>query len=60
MNTILVIINILTWQGSPWCLGSIIGWGVGVIAHYIGGVAILGKKVPKMEAEAEALVENSN
>ena len=60
MNTILVIINILTWQGSPWCLGSIIGWGVGVIAHYIGGVAILGKKLLKMEAEAESLIGKSD
>ncbi len=52
------IINILTYSVTLWCLGSIIGWGVGVIAHYIGGVAILGKKLLKMEAEAETIVEN--
>ena len=58
MNTILVIINLSTDPSKLWCLGSIIGWGVGVIAHYIGGVAILGKKLLKMEAEAETIVEN--
>jgi hypothetical protein len=55
MNTILVIINISTYSGTLWCLGSIIGWGVGVIAHYIGGIAILNKKLLKMEAEAETI-----
>jgi len=60
MNTIMVIINILTYSGTLWCLGSIIGWGVGVIAHYIGGVAILNKKLLKIEAEAESVIENSN
>ena len=60
MNTIMVIINILTYSGTLWCLGSIIGWGVGVIAHYIGGVAILNKKLLKMGAEAESVIENSN
>ena len=58
MNTIMVIINILTYSGTLWYLGSIIGWGVGVIAHYIGGVAILNKKLLKMEAEAETIVDN--
>ena len=60
MNSIMVIINILTYSGSWWSLMSIAGWGVGVIAHYFGGVAILNKKLPKMEAEAEAVLENSN
>ena len=58
MNIILVIINLSTDPSKLWCLGSIIGWGVGVIAHYIGGVAILGKKFLKMEAEAEAVIDN--
>jgi hypothetical protein len=58
MNTIMFIINILTYSGTLWCLGSIIGWGVGVIAHYIGGVAILNKKLLKMEAEAETIEDN--
>ena len=60
MNTIMVIINISTYSGTWWCLGSIIGWGVGVIAHYIGGVAILGKKLLKMEAEAESVIDTAN
>ena len=58
MNTILVNINFSTDPSKLWCLGSVIGWGVGVIAHYIGGVAILGKKLLKMEAEAETIVGN--
>ena len=55
MNTILVIINLSTDPSKLWCLGSIIGWGVGVFAHYIGGVKILEKKMIKMEGEAEAV-----
>ena len=60
MNTILIIINIATYSGTLWCLGSIIGWGLGIIAHYIGGVAILNKKLLKMEAAAETVIENLN
>ncbi len=55
MNSILVIINLSTDPSKLWCLGSIIGWGVGVLAHYIGGVKILEKKMIKMEGEAEAI-----
>jgi len=60
MNTILVIINLLTDPSKLWCLGSIVGWGVGIIAHYIGGVVILEKKMIKMEAEAETLAGKSD
>jgi len=60
MNTIMVIINITTFSGSWWSLMSIAGWGVGVIAHYIGGVVILEKKMIKMEAEAETLAGKSD
>jgi len=55
MNTILVAINLATDPGKLWFLGSVIGWGIGVIAHYIGGVAILEKKTIKLEDEAEAM-----
>jgi len=60
MNTILVIINLSTDPSKLWCLGSIIGWGVGVLAHYIGGVKILEKKMIKMEGDAEAIASKSN
>ena len=53
MNTILMIINLLVDPSKLWFLGSVIGWGTGVIAHYVGGVAILEKKTIKMENEAE-------
>ena len=59
MNTILVIINLATDPTKLWCLGSIIGWGVGVLAHYVGGVKFAEKKILKMESEAEATEEQS-
>jgi len=55
MNSILVVVNLATNPGKLWCLGSIVGWGIGVVAHYVGGVKILEKKLMKMESEAEKL-----
>jgi len=57
INAILVTINLTTNPTNLWCLGSLIGWGIGVIAHYIGGVAILEKKMIRMEGEAKTLAE---
>jgi len=59
MNTILVTINLTTNPTNLWCLGSLIGWGIGVIAHYIGGVAVLEKKMIRMEGEAQVLAQES-
>jgi hypothetical protein len=60
MNTIFVIINLATDPTKLWCLGSIIGWGVGVFTHYIGGVKILEKKILKMEEAAETIARKSS
>ena len=57
MNTTLMIINLLVSPDKLWFLGSVIGWGIGVIAHYVGGVAILEKKTIKMENEADTMAE---
>ncbi|MCP4715502.1 MAG: 2TM domain-containing protein [Deltaproteobacteria bacterium] len=54
-NIVLVTVNLMTNPEYLWCLGSLFGWGVGVISHYITAVAIINKKLAGMEAEAEAL-----
>jgi hypothetical protein len=60
MNTIFIIINLATNPTTLWCLGSIIGWGVGVLAHYVGGVKLLEKKIVKMENKAATVIAGSD
>jgi hypothetical protein len=60
MNTIFIIINLATDPTTLWCLGSIIGWGVGVLAHYVGGVKLLEKKMLKMEGKAATVATGSD
>ncbi len=59
VNTILVTINLTITPDNLWCLGGLIGWGIGVIAHYIGGVAVVEKKMVRMEGEARTLAEKT-
>ena len=53
MNTILVSINLLTNPESLWCLSALLGWGSGIVAHFITAVVLIGKKLAGMEQEAE-------
>ena len=34
MNSLLAVINLLTGPERLWFLGSVAGWGLGVIVHY--------------------------
>jgi hypothetical protein len=60
MNTLLVIVNLLTKPDELWSLGSVIGWGVGVIVHYITQVATAEKSLKKMAEEADSLAKETS
>ena len=53
MNAILTSVNLLTNPASLWCLSALIGWGSGIVAHYVTAVVIIDKKLAGMEREAE-------
>ena len=38
VNTILVVLNLALTPTKIWFIYPLIGWGIGVIAHYIFGV----------------------
>jgi hypothetical protein len=57
MNSFIIPFNLLTSPETLWFLGALIGWGSGVIAHYITGVVIIEKKLLGMERQAEALAQ---
>lgn len=58
MNGFLVPFNLLTSPETLWCLGALIGWGSGVIAHFITGVVIIDKKLLGIERQAEILARS--
>ncbi len=33
VNTVLVILNLSEWDGFPWAVFPLVGWGIGVYAH---------------------------
>ncbi len=36
INTLLVVIWAVTWRGYPWFIWPMMGWGVGVVFHFLG------------------------
>ncbi len=55
MNSCMIPFNLLTSPEVLWFIGALLGWGSGIIAHYITGVVLIEKKLLKMEAEAETI-----
>ncbi len=55
MNIILTTVNLLTNPEYLWCLSALIGWGSGIVAHFITGVVLIEKKLIGMEQKAETL-----
>ena len=54
VNILLLVINLLTWEGVPWFIYPLLGWGVGVVIH--GMVAFLDSS-RKMAGIKERMLE---
>jgi len=54
-NILIVIVNLSTNPEVKWYLGSILGWGTGILSHFIFSVALAGKMIDKVEKEVDSL-----
>lgn len=43
VSAALYVIWQLTWQGYPWYIWPIFGWGVGILFHFLGVFVFSGK-----------------
>ncbi|MFW5991030.1 MAG: 2TM domain-containing protein [Candidatus Nanoarchaeia archaeon] len=39
VNTMLITINILYSPGEIWFFFPLLGWGIGLVSHYVGSIA---------------------
>lgn len=53
VNVMLIIINLLYSAEVLWFLYPLIGWGIGLVMHYLVGVRLIEKEIIKKEARAE-------
>lgn len=53
VNVMLTVINLLYSPNKIWFFYPIIGWGIGITAHYLFGVHWLEKLLEEREAKAE-------
>ncbi len=53
INGILVIINLTFSPDKLWVIWPLLGWGTGIISHYLKAVRLIGKDLEKKEAMAE-------
>ncbi len=55
VNTMLITINLLYSPNDIWFIFPLIGWGIGILMHYLFGVRWLEKEIKDMEAKVEYL-----
>ena len=53
VNTMLIVINLMFSPNKLWFFYPLIGWGIGVLTHYLYGVRWIEKILEKKEAMAE-------
>jgi hypothetical protein len=53
VNAMLIAINFLYSPEDIWFFYPLLGWGIGITAHYLGAVRWIEKELKKREAMAE-------
>jgi len=53
VNAILITINAAVASGFPWSVFPLIGWGIGLIFHYLFGVKWASKEADEHETRVE-------
>ncbi len=53
VNTMLIAINFIYSPEDIWFFYPLIGWGIGITAHYLNAVRWIEKLLKEMEAKAE-------
>jgi hypothetical protein len=57
INAMLVVINMLYTPQEIWFFYPLLGWGIGLLMHYLFGVRWLEKALKEREAKAEYRVK---
>ena len=50
---VLAIINNVTWSGYQWWLWPTLGWGIGVLAHFLGVFVFAGGRLEERMVDRE-------
>lgn len=58
INSFLLIVNLLFTPGKYWVQWPILGWGIGVVFHYIKAVRRIEGDLIKKEVQAEERARN--
>lgn len=53
VNAILIATNLIYSPEAIWFFYPLLGWGIGITAHYLGAVRWIESELKKKEAEAE-------
>lgn len=53
-NIAMVIFNLSMTPEVKWFIGALLGWGSGVLSHYIFSVALVERVIDKIESEVDA------
>jgi len=53
VNAMLIAINLIYSPEAIWFFYPLLGWGIGITAHYLGAVRWIESELKKKEAEAE-------
>jgi len=55
-NIMMIIINFVCEPNNIWFYWPLLGWGAGVLFHYMYGIRLLEKRLKTQEAEVERRV----
>jgi len=53
VNLLLIAVNLIYYPKVIWFLYPLIGWGIGILMHYLFAVRWIEKKLEGLEAKAE-------
>ncbi len=53
VNALLIFVNLYFVPTVLWFFFPLIGWGIGVVLHYLGAIRFASSNLEKKEAEAE-------
>jgi len=54
VNALIIVVNFLYTPSIPWFLFPLIGWGIGIVSHYLESVRWIDEKLEVKEAQVEA------
>lgn len=59
INIMLIIINFIYSPGIIWFFYPLIGWGIGIVIHYLNSIRWIERRLEEREAKAEYRVRKT-